>query len=69
MVIENFSRLSTYKRKKNKDQLNLYEAFKARSGDPLGCFKIYIYSVAKDQKIEGGPLGTTKFEKSLTMPK
>ena len=38
-----------------------------REGDPLGFFN--IYSVAKQQKIEGGPFGKNFFKKSLAVPK
>ena len=41
---------------------------KIERGDPLGFFN--IHSVAKQQKIEGGPFGEKIFRnKSLTMPK
>ena len=54
-------RKNFYFRKKN---LN---AEKTERGDSLGFFN--IHSVAKQQKIEGGPFGEKFSEKSLAVPK
>ena len=43
-----------------------HNAEKTETGDPLGFFK--IHSVAKHQKIEGGPFGESFFKK-VSIPK
>ena len=51
--------------KKNSKKFN--NAEKTGRGDPLGFNN--IHSVAKHQKIEGGPFGDFFFAKSLLKPK